>query len=74
MEGAKRAKSLDIDNPLYDYTDNCNRYKHDTSDQRFLTFWLPRPEKVVNIEKEKGKEKSEEDDVYVYQAYFVHMY
>ena len=26
MEGAKRAQSLDIDNPLYDYTDNCNRY------------------------------------------------
>ena len=25
---------------------------------------------MVNIEKEKGKEKSEEDDVYVYQANF----
>ena len=26
IEGTKRAQGLDIDNPLYNYTENCNRW------------------------------------------------
>merc|ERR1719189_1816417 len=50
---SKRVEGLDIDNPLYNYTENCNR-----------------PEKMVNIEREKcglplPEKKTEEEDVYV---------
>ena len=79
-----RVEGLDIDNPLYNYTENCNRYDNICIQDKsaiLVVLCFPsklsinRPEKMINIEREKyalplPEKKPEEEDVYVYQVAF----